>query len=251
MGRLEGKQALVTGAGSGIGRAIALAFGQEGADVAIVELANMDGALEVAEQLRAMGRDAMVMQGDVSDATDVERTVSETLGQRERIDILVNNAGIGGGYAPVHEMTLEVWERMMAVNLRSVFLYTRAVAPHMMERRYGKIINLSSQLAHKPSPNSAHYCAAKAGVVAFTVSTAIELCRHGINVNTIAPGPTDTAMWNSPGGEEWRRWKLEQLPIGRVGRPEEIASTAVFLASDEASYFVGQTVSPNGGDVMW
>jgi 3-oxoacyl-[acyl-carrier protein] reductase len=251
MGRLEGKQALVTGAGSGIGRAIALAFGQEGADVAIVELANMDGAADVAELLRAMGRDALVMQGDVSEATDVERTVSQTLGRRGRIDILVNNAGIGGGYVPVHEMTLEEWERMMAVNLRSVFLYTRAVVPHMMERRYGKIINLSSQLAHRPAPNNAHYCAAKAGVVAFTVSTAIELCRHGINVNTIAPGPTDTAMWNSPGGEEWRRWKLEQLPIGRVGRPEEIASTAVFLASDEASYFVGQTVSPNGGDVMW
>src|SRR5690349_13105982 len=100
MGRLEGKQALVTGAGSGIGRAIALVFGQEGADVAIVELANTDGAMEVAEQLRAMGRDALVMQGDVSEATDVERTVSETLGRRGRIDILVNNAGIGGGYVP-------------------------------------------------------------------------------------------------------------------------------------------------------
>jgi 3-oxoacyl-[acyl-carrier protein] reductase len=249
MGRLQDKVALVTGARSGIGRAIALAFGQEGADVALVDQAHVDE--ELVTTLEAQGRRALVVQADVSQPPDVERAVGTTLAQLGHIDILVNNAGIGGGYVPIQEMTLEQWERMMAVNLRSVFLFTRAVVPHMLERRYGKIINVSSQLAHKPSPFSAHYCAAKAAVVAFTGSVAIELCRHGINVNTLAPGPTDTAMWNSPGGEEWRRWKLEQLPIGRVGRPEEMAAAAVFLASDEAGYFVGQTISPHGGDVMW
>jgi 3-oxoacyl-[acyl-carrier protein] reductase len=251
MRRLADKTALVTGAGSGIGRAIALAFGQEGAHVVLVDNMNLVGAEEAVAELVAMGRTAAAVQADVSEPRDVEGAVARALEHLGHLDILVNNAGIGGGYTPVHEMTLEQWDRMMAVNLRSVFLFTRAVVPHMMARRYGKIINVSSQLAHKPAPNSAHYCAAKAGVVAFTASTAIELCRHGINVNTLAPGPTDTPMWNSPGGEEWRRWKLEQLPIGRVGRPEEMAAAAVFLASDEASYFVGQTLSPNGGDVMW
>jgi 3-oxoacyl-[acyl-carrier protein] reductase len=251
MGRLADKTALVTGAGSGIGRAIALAFGQEGAHVVLVDNMNLVGAEEAAAQLVAMGRTAAAVSADVSEPRDVEGAVTRALEHLGHLDILVNNAGIGGGYIPIHAMTLEQWDRMMSVNLRSVFLFTRAVASHMMARRYGKIINVSSQLAHKPAPNSAHYCAAKAGVVAFTASTAIELCRHGINVNTLAPGPTDTPMWNSPGGEEWRRWKLEQLPIGRVGRPEEMAAAAVFLASDEASYFVGQTLSPNGGDVMW
>jgi 3-oxoacyl-[acyl-carrier protein] reductase len=251
MGRLADKTALVTGAGSGIGRAIALAFGQEGAHVVLVDNMNLVGAEEAAAQLVAMGRTAAAVSADVSEPRDVEGAVTRALEHLGHLDILVNNAGIGGGYMPIHEMTLEQWDRMMSVNLRSVFLFTRAVVSHMMARRYGKIINVSSQLAHKPAPNSAHYCAAKAGVVAFTASTAIELCRHGINVNTLAPGPTDTPMWNSPGGEEWQRWKLEQLPIGRVGRPEEMAAVAVFLASDEASYFVGQTLSPNGGDVMW
>jgi 3-oxoacyl-[acyl-carrier protein] reductase len=249
MGRLQDRTALVTGAASGIGRAIALAFGHEGADVALVDQAPVDEAIVSA--LEAQGRRALVVQADVSQPPDVERAVAATLAELGHLDILVNDAGIGGGYVPIQEMTLEQWERMMAVNLRSVFLFTRAVVPHMLGRGYGKIINVSSQLAHKPAPFSAHYCAAKAAVVAFTGSVAIELCRHGINVNTLAPGPTDTAMWNSPGGEEWRRWKLEQLPIGRVGRPEEMAAAAVFLASDEAAYFVGQTLSPNGGDVMW
>jgi 3-oxoacyl-[acyl-carrier protein] reductase len=251
MGRLADRTALVTGAGSGIGRAIALAFGQEGAHVVLVDKLNLVGAEEAVAELVAMGRTAAAVSADVSEPRDVERAVARALEHLGHLDILVNNAGIGGGYTPIHEMTLDQWDRMIAVNLRSVFLFTRAVVPHMMARRYGKIINVSSQLAHKPAPNSAHYCAAKAGVVAFTASTAIELCRHGINVNTLAPGPTDTPMWNSPGGEEWRRWKLEQLPIGRVGRPEEMAAAAVFLASDEASYVVGQTLSPNGGDVMW
>ena len=162
MGRLADKTALVTGAGSGIGRAIALVFGQEGAHVVLVDNMNLVGAEETVAELVALGRTAAAVSADVSEPRDVEGAVTRALEHLGHLDILVNNAGIGGGYMPIHEMTLEQWDRMMSVNLRSVFLFTRAVVSHMMARRYGKIINVSSQLAHKPAPNSAHYCRAYA-----------------------------------------------------------------------------------------
>jgi NAD(P)-dependent dehydrogenase (short-subunit alcohol dehydrogenase family) len=125
------------------------------------------------------------------------------------------------------------------------------VLPHMRERGYGRIINTASQLAHKPSPLNASYCASKAGVVALTVSVAHEVGLAGITVNAVCPGPTDTPMWQSDPDKEWQRWKIESLPMRRLGQPVEIAWAYVYLASDEASYCTGQSISPNGGDVMW
>ena len=164
------------------------------------------------------------------------------------IDVLVNNAGIDTSAAVV-DMPLDVWDRMIAVNLRSVFLCTRAVLPGMIDRGWGRIINIASQLAQKGAPDMAHYAAAKAGVIGFTRSLAYEVTGKGIAVNAICPGPVDTALWRAIPAE-WRERKLAELPIGRPARVEEIVPTAILLASDDGAYYVGATLNPNGGDVM-
>jgi 3-oxoacyl-[acyl-carrier protein] reductase len=165
-----------------------------------------------------------------------------------RIDILVNNAGIDTT-SQVADMPTEMWDDMIRVNLRSIFLCTRAVLPGMLQRNWGRIINISSQLAHKGAPDMAHYSAAKAGVLGFTRSLAYEVARNGVTVNAICPGPIDTELFrNLP--EAWRKRKLAELPIGRAGAADEIAPTAVLLASDDGSYYLGASLNPNGGDVM-
>jgi 3-oxoacyl-[acyl-carrier protein] reductase len=165
-----------------------------------------------------------------------------------RIDILVNNAGIDTT-SIVAEMDTAMWDQMMAVNLRSVFLCTRAVLKPMIARKFGRIINIASQLGHKGAPEMAHYAAAKAGVIGFTKSLAYEVARDGVTVNAICPGPIDTELFRGL-PEEWRKRKLNELPIGRAGQVEEIAPTAILLASEEGAYYVGVTMNPNGGDVM-
>ena len=167
------------------------------------------------------------------------------------LDILVNNAGISGHHGPVQDETIDEWEAVMAVNLRGVFFGMKHTLPYMIDRGYGRIINTASQLAHKPSPLNASYCASKAGVVALTAAVAQEVALSGITVNTVCPGPTDTPMWRSDPDEEWKRWKIDSLPMRRLGQPIEIAWAYVYLASDEARYCTGQSISPNGGDVMW
>lgn len=247
MNRLLGKKALVTGAGRGIGEAIAMAFAKEGADVAILELKQAN-AERVAEAVRACGRSAIAVGADVANEEQVNRAVAEVLKSFGRIDILVNNAGIDTT-STVVEMPTTMWDEMMAVNLRSIFLCSRAVLPGMIENKWGRIINTSSQLAHKGAAEMAHYAAAKAGVLGFTRSLAYEVAMNGITVNAICPGPIDTELFrNIPA--DWRKRKLAELPIGRAGRVEEIAPVAVLLASDEGSYFVGASLNPNGGDYM-
>ena len=142
------------------------------------------------------------------------------------------------------------WERIVSVNLIGVAVAMRHVLPHMVGRGYGRIINTASQLAHKPSPGNAMYCATKAGVVALTVSVAQEVADRGVTINAVCPGPTDTPMWRASDAE-WNRWKIASLPAKRIGEPREIAWAYVYLASDEAAYMIGQSISPNGGDVMW
>jgi 3-oxoacyl-[acyl-carrier protein] reductase len=174
--------------------------------------------------------------------------VDEVLAAYGRIDVLVNNAGILDA-APVVDMSDEVWDTMIATDLRSVFLCTRAVLPGMLARGRGKIINVSSQLGQKGMPNHAHYAAAKAGVIGFTRALAREVGPRGLHVNAIAPGPIETDLIG-PVTEEFRREKTAIFALRRLGLPEEVAPTAVLLASDDGSFYAGQTLCPNGGDIM-
>jgi len=212
-GELKDKACLVTGASRGIGAAIALAFGREGAMEA--------RAAEVVAAIEAAG---------------------------DRTRALVNNAGILNA-APLDQMSEAVWDAMIASNLRSVFLCTRTVLPSMLARGRGKIINVTSQLGQKGMPNHTHYAAAKAGVIGFTRALAREVGPRGVHVNAIAPGPIETELIG-PVSDEFRREKTAIFALRRFGRPDEVAPTAVFLASDDSSYYAGQTLCPNGGDIM-
>ncbi len=246
-GRLKGRTALITGGARGIGEAVAKAFVREGASVAILDL-KPEAAKGAADRLAASGGKAMSVAADVSDEAAVIAAVGEASRALGRIDILVNNAGIDTTSLVV-AMPTAMWDHMMAVNLRGVFLCTRAVLPGMIERKFGRIINISSQLAHKGAAEMAHYAAAKAGVIGFTRSLAYEVATEGVTVNAICPGPIDTELFrNIP--EDWRRRKLAELPIGRPGTVDEVAPTAVLLASEEGAYYIGATMNPNGGDVM-
>ena len=246
-GRLEGRTALVTGGAGGIGAAIATAFAREGAAVAILDL-RLEAAQAHAASLAAFGGQSFAVAADVSDEQQVGQAVAATLAALGRIDILVNNAGIDTT-SLVAEMPTAMWDQMLAVNLRSVFLCTRAVLKPMLARKSGRIINIASQLGHKGAPEMAHDAAAKAGVIGFTKSLAYEVARDGVTVNAICPGPIDTALFRDL-PEAWRQRKLGELPIGRAGTVDEIAPTAVLLASAEGAYYVGATLNPNGGDVM-
>lgn len=246
-GRLAGKKALVTGGARGIGGAIATAFAREGADVAVLDL-KIEAAEARAAELAKFGVKTFAVAADVSDEAQVEAAVKKVEGGLGRIDILVNNAGIDTT-SVVAEMGTAMWDQMMAVNLRSVFLCTRAVLKPMIARKFGRIINIASQLGHKGAPEMAHYAAAKAGVIGFTRSLAYEVARDGVTVNAICPGPIETELFKAL-PEEWKKRKLNELPIGRAGHVDEIAPTAVLLASEEGAYYVGATMNPNGGDVM-
>ncbi len=247
MGRLQGKRALVTGGAQGIGQAIALAFAREGADVAVLDL-KIEAARQVVDEIQGLGVRGFAVAADVGEEAPVKEAVAAAEQALGGIDILVNNAGIDTT-SKVVDMATELWDDMIRVNLRSIFLCSRAVLPGMIARRWGRIISTSSQLAHKGAADMAHYAAAKAGVIGFTRSLAYEVARDGITVNAICPGPIDTELFrNIP--EAWRKNKLAELPIGRAGRVDEIAPAAVLLASDEGSYFIGASINPNGGDYM-
>jgi 3-oxoacyl-[acyl-carrier protein] reductase len=248
MGKLDGQVCLVSGAAQGIGRAIALAFGREGADVVVNDYHHEVRAHEVKGAIESMGRRAIVVLADVSSEEGASMLHDRAAQAFGRVDTLVNNAGIDT-VSTVAEMPVALWDEMIRVNLRSVFLCTHAVLPGMMERRFGRIINISSQLAHKGASHMAHYCAAKAGVIGFTRALAYEVAPYNITVNAIAPGPIDTELFrNLP--EEWRAHKLAEIPLGRPGTVDEIAPTAVLLASTDGSYYLGATLNPNGGDAM-
>jgi 3-oxoacyl-[acyl-carrier protein] reductase len=240
--------AVVTGGARGIGRAIAEAFVAEGADVAIADMAPESGAAELLSALRKGGRRAIYVRTDVSKEPEVKALVERVESELGPIEILVNDAGIGEQVL-LHEMSSAQWDRMLGVNLRGVFLCTRYVLPQMLERGSGKIINIGSQLGQIGGHEMVHYSASKGGVLAFTKALAREVSTKGVRVNAIAPGPILTDMMKDE-TDEWRDKKLAEMPIGRFGQAHEVAPTAVFLASDDSTYYVGQTLGPNGGDVM-
>lgn len=247
MGKLDGRTALVTGAAKGLGRGIALLFAREGADVGALDI-SLPGARDVAAHIAALGRCSVAVTADVGEPDQVESAIAEAVAALGRIDILVNNAGIDTN-APVVGMPLAMWDDMIRVNLRSVFLCSRAVLPGMIERKFGRIINVASQLAYKGAPEMAHYAAAKAGVLLFTRSLAYEVAADNITVNAIAPGPIDTELYRAI-PEAWRRRKMSEVPLGRPGTVDEIAPAALLLAADDGAYYVGACISPNGGDIM-
>ena len=248
--RLAWKIALVTGAQQGIGKAIALAYGREGASVVINYLDNQAAAEETASQIRALGQRAVSIAGDVAQAADVRRMVEagESLGG---IDILVNNAGI---FPRVEflDMTEAQWDEVLNVNLKGTFLCTQAVAQKLVERgRAGAVINLASSAAFRSSPRGVHYVASKAGIVGVTRATALELAPYRVRVNAIAPGTTDTAQPRYGMSEEELQAAGRQVPLGRMGTPEDVADLAVFLASEEARHITGQTLHVNGGQYLY
>ena len=246
---LEGKVAIVTGSGRGIGKAIAKKFAAEGASV-MVNALHSETAGKVAQEIQDEGGKATAFIADVSQKTEVHDLVKSTLDNFGVIHILVNNAGVPK-YRPIIEFTEEEWDITLAVNLKGVFLCTQAVMGHMMTRKYGKIINIASSTGLANSiPGAAAYGAAKAGVMAFTKTTAREAGSYGINVNCIVPGTIVTELTYARQKEEADK-HLEAARkvsvLGRVGKPEDIASLALFLASEDSSFMTGQVIRMDGG----
>lgn len=245
MGKLDGRVAVVTGGATGIGRGIAMLYAAEGCDVAVLDR-NGEGAEKVAAAIRQLGRRAIAVQADVGSEPEIEQAFAAIRKEFGDPDILVNNAGIVT-VAHLETMPTAQFDDMIRINLKSVFLCTRAVLPGMRKKRYGRIVNISSQLAYKGGEGMAHYAAAKAGILGITRSLAYEVTADNIAVNAICPGPIDTDMKLPP---EWASKKQSELVIGRQGRVEEIAPTALLLACEDAAFYVGATFHPNGGDIM-
>jgi 3-oxoacyl-[acyl-carrier protein] reductase len=246
--KLEGKIAVVTGGARGIGGGIATAFAAEGADVVIADVLGEEAAADVVAAIAASGRRSLYVKTDVSNEDQVRAMIDAAHAEFGRIDILVNDAGIVSQLA-FEDIDAAEFDRVIGVNLRGVFLCSRHAIKGMLERGAGVIINVASQLGQIGGVEMVHYSASKAGVIGFTKALAREVSTRGIRVNAIAPGPILTDMMAEE-TEEWAARKLAELPMGRFGQAHEVAPTAVFLASDDSSYYVGQTLCPNGGDVM-
>ncbi len=250
---LENRVALVTGGAKGIGRGICLKFAEEGCNV-IVNALHIEGAQEVADEVKAMGRESLAIKADISSNSEVDDMVARAVEKFGKVDILVNNAGNVGG-ADIDNSTEEDWDNVLAVNLKGHFLVSRAVVPHMKKQKYGKIIFLSSMGAVHPVVSVLSYHAAKAGVIGLTLNLAFELAPHNIYVNCIIPGPIETPFWDALLGEmsaDERRGFFDALakkevPLGRTGTAEDIAGPALFFASGLSDYVTGQTLCVAGG----
>lgn len=245
---LTGKVALVTGASRGIGQATAIELAKAGADVVVNFIGNEAVAQETVEKIEALGRKAIKIKANVGDADDVQAMVDEAIATFGHIDILVNNAGITRDGLLIR-MKDSDWDEVLNINLKGVYLVTKAVAKLMVKQRAGRIINMTSVSGVTGNVGQANYSAAKAGVIGFTKTCAKELAARGITVNAVAPGFIETAMTDVL-PEKIKEGIAATVPFGRMGQPEEIASVVTFLASDFASYITGQVLNVDGGMVM-
>jgi len=248
MMKLKGKVALVTGAGRGIGKATAILLAKEGANVVVNDV-DLQSAKETADDIRAVGCEALLVEADVSDRTEVVKMVETVIKNFTKIDILVNNAGIFSS-VPLIDMTEDEWNKIMDVNLKGAFLCSQAVMKFMIEQRSGRIVNIAS-LAGKVGGiyAGAHYAASKAGVICLTKSLAKQLAQYNINVNAVAPALIETDMMKD-WPEQVKETLLRQIPLGRFGTPDEVAETVLFLVSEGANYITGATIDINGGLLM-
>jgi NAD(P)-dependent dehydrogenase (short-subunit alcohol dehydrogenase family) len=250
---LEGRVAIVTGSSQGIGKGIALALAQAGARVVVNYVSNRELAEETADAARLMGVQALVVGADVSQRADVERLFSRALETFGRIDILVNNAAAFQPVVPLVELSEADWDRVMSVNLKGSFLCAQVAARQMIRQQSGVIINISSLGSQVLMHNLGAYCASKGGLETLTRALALELAPHGIRVNAIAPGHIATAgnlNWVAAAAGREERFRA-RIALGRLGKIEEIGSTAVFLASDASGYITGQILYADGGIMMW
>jgi len=243
---LRERVALVTGAGQGIGRAIALKLVAEGATLVINDIS--PSAEKVAGDIKAGGGHAIAILADVSSADDVSKMIEQIISQYGRIDILVNNAGITRDSLAMR-MSEEDWDKVLTINLKSVFLCTRAVVKNMLKQRSGRIISIASIIGLIGNPGQTNYASAKAGIIGFTKSIAKEVASRGITANAVAPGFIDTEMTKSLSDSQ-RQEYIKNIPLGRLGTPEDIAEAVAFLASPGAGYISGQVLTVDGGMTM-
>jgi 2-dehydro-3-deoxy-L-rhamnonate dehydrogenase (NAD+) len=242
---LTDRVAIVTGGAQGIGFAIAQRFLEAHATVAIADV-NLPGAEEAARSLAKEGARVGAFHCNVADSASVNGLMEAVLKAYGKVDILVNNAGIGGGATPVQEVSDELWQRVIGVDLTGVFYCCRAVIRHMVERKYGRIINVASIAGKEGNPNMSPYSSAKAGVIGFTKSLAKEVMKSNVMVNVITPGVIQTDLINELPPEQ-ARYIIERIPMGRIGRPEEVAALVHWLASEEASFSAGAVFDLSGG----
>ncbi len=241
--RLKDKVAIITGAGSGIGRGIALAFAKEGAKVVVADWSEQGGK----ETVKQIGKEAVFVKTDVSKAEDIDKMAKTCLDKFVRIDILVNNAGIVK-FGPLHETSEQDWDAVLNINLKSVFLGSKKVIPQMLKQGQGKIINTASIAGLVGFESTGPYCASKGGIIALTREMALEYAKNKINVNCIAPGVIKTAMTKDILDDSAQKQGLEsQTPYPRLGEPEDIASAAVYLASGESDFVTGHVLVVDGG----
>ena len=242
---IKGKTALVTGSSRGIGRACALELAREGAVVAVNYIKNKDKARETVSMIDELGGEAVVIPADVASFEEVEKMkikIHEFVGP---VDILVNNAGIHQ-HLKSWELSSKDWDRVIGVNLGGVFNCSKAFAPDMMERKWGRIVNISSVIAYLGTDHEVHYAASKGGVLSATKSLALELAPHGITVNAVSPGYIETDMTKFENEEEKKDY-LGKIPLARLGQPEDIAHAVIFLCSNASTYITGENINVNGG----